>query len=104
MQATESRLVEQPAYSPMVYLDSALLFFGANFLFHQNVFRRSGNRLHFTAFLFVNAWTSLTISETFNLSVHDYHASGINNMKEDVHRAQMQERFRLKLYKPNFQQ
>ena len=34
MDATESRLTAGPRYPTMVYLESALLFFGANFLFH----------------------------------------------------------------------
>ena len=34
MEKGESRMVATPAYPPLVYLESALIFFGANFLFH----------------------------------------------------------------------
>ena len=67
MDVTESRIEAGPRYPPMVYLESAMIFFGANFLFHQNVFRRSGNRAHFAAFMFVNAFTSYNIAEALNM-------------------------------------
>ena len=66
MDVTESRMSPSTGYPPMVYLETALIFFGANFLFHQNVFRRSGNRMHFAAFMAVNAFTSFNIAEACN--------------------------------------
>ena len=42
---TESRLVYKTEYPKIVYLEGLLFFFGANFLFHQNVFRANQNRL-----------------------------------------------------------
>jgi len=34
METTDSRVVVSPKYPPIVYLESMLIFFGANFLFH----------------------------------------------------------------------
>ena len=79
MDATESRLVAGPVYPSMVYLETALIFFGANFLFHQNVFRRSGNRMHFAAFMAVNAFTSFQIAEACNSTATRYHACAFSN-------------------------
>ena len=66
MDTGESRVVACPKYPPIIYLESALIFFGANFLFHQNVFRRSGNRAQFAAFMAVNAFTAYNIAESMN--------------------------------------
>ena len=100
MEAKEPRLVVSPKYPHLVYLESAMIFFGANFLFHQNVFRRSGNRAQFAAFLFVNAFTSFTISECMSSEACQYHASAFNNMMELEHRAKMTEQLRLNMFKP----
>ena len=40
-----SRLVQASEYPKIVYLESLLIFFGANFLYHQNVFRQNKNKL-----------------------------------------------------------
>ena len=58
MDATESRITAGPRYPTMVYLETALVLFGSNFLIHYNVFRRSDDRMHFAAFMAVNAFTS----------------------------------------------
>ena len=34
MDATESRMTPSQGYPAMVYLETALIFFGANFMFH----------------------------------------------------------------------
>ena len=39
MTEQETRLVYKTEYPKIVYLEGLLFFFGANFLFHQNVFR-----------------------------------------------------------------
>ena len=52
------RLTIAPEYPKTVYFESLVMFFGANFLFHQNVFRRMGSRPQFAAFMFVNAFAS----------------------------------------------
>lgn len=77
-----------------------LIFFGANFLFHQNVFRRSGNRAQFAAFLAVNAFTSFNIAEAMNSNAAAYHATAFNNTLELEHRADVYEKLRLKMFKP----
>ena len=54
MNATESKIVAGPAIPSIIYFNSALILFSPNFLFHQNVLRRSGICTHFTAFLVMN--------------------------------------------------
>ena len=100
MQTTESRLELSPGYPPIVYLETAMIFFGANFLFHQNVFRRSANRAHFAGFMLVNLCTSFHIAESFNLQAARYYAAAYNNTVEVVHRADMHEKLRKQLFKP----
>ena len=58
METTDSRLVDVSPYPRMVYAETLVFFFGANFMFHQNVFRRVGNKPQFAAFMLVNAFTS----------------------------------------------
>lgn len=99
MDTGPSRIENTPRYPPMVFLESALIFFGANFLFHQNVFRRSGNRPHFAAFMAVNAFTSYNISEAMNPEAHKHHASAFNNTIELEHRTEIQEKLRLNMFK-----
>ena len=98
MDTGESRIVVTPKYPPIVYLESMLIFFGANFLFHQNVFRRSGNRAQFAAFLAVNAFTSFNIAEAMSDQAHRYHATAFNNTIELEHRTNIQEKLRLKMF------
>ena len=100
METKESRIVACPPYPPIVYLESMLIFFGANFLFHRNVFRRSGNRAQFAAFMAVNAFTSFNIAEAMSPQAAAYHASAFNNTIELEHRANVYEKLRLKLFKP----
>ena len=100
METKEPRLVVSPKYPNLVYLESVMIFFGANFLFHQNVFRRSGNRAQFAAFMFVNAFTSFTIAEAMSGEACHFHASAFNNMIELDHRAAMTEQLRLNMFKP----
>ncbi len=52
------RVVENPVYPKIVFLETLGIFFGANFIYHQNVFRRTNNRLQFASFLVINAFTS----------------------------------------------
>ena len=98
MDATESRLVNNVEYPKIVYLESLLFFFGANFLFHQNVFRASQNRLQFGAFMLVNLFTSYQLAEATNGASLRYYAALYNNTKEYQHRAQINQRLRLKLF------
>lgn len=98
MDTGESRVVECPKYPPIVYLESMMIFLGANFLFHQNVFRRSGNRFQFAAFMLVNGFTSYNISEAMNSQAALYHASAFNNTLELEHRADVNEKLRKKMF------
>ena len=100
METTDSRIEVTPKYPPIVYLESAMIFFGANFLFHQNVFRRAGNRVQFAVFMGVNAFTSYQIAECMNEQAARYHASAFNNTMELEHRANMNEKLRLRMFKP----
>lgn len=83
----ESRFVRNVEYPKIVYLESILLFFGANFLYHQNVFRNNQNRLQFVGFLLVNAFTSFNLAQATNISVAKYNAALYNNSLELRHRA-----------------
>ena len=94
----ESRLVSTPEYPNMVYLEAMVIFFGANFLFHQNVFRQRGNRLQFAAFMAANAFTSFQIADAGNLASLSRYAGIYENTREMDHRAKMTERLRLKMY------
>jgi len=45
MEESGSRLVKGAEYPKIVYLEGLLFFFGANFFYHQHVFRANQNRL-----------------------------------------------------------
>jgi hypothetical protein len=76
---SEARLAPPKNYPKIVYLETMIFFFGANFLFHHHVFRTSQNRLQFGAFLFVNLFTSYQLAEGSNLGCASYHSSIFNN-------------------------
>jgi hypothetical protein len=78
----DSRLVHNIEYPRMVYLESLLFFFGANFLYHQNVFRHNQARPQFAAFLLVNLFTSFQLAEASNLQATHYYAALYNNIHE----------------------
>ncbi len=75
-----------------------MIFFGANFLFHQNVFRANQNRLQFGGFLLANLFTSYQIAEATNVGATRYYAALYNNTIEFQHRAQLNQKLRLKLF------
>ena len=100
MEISEARLSDNVNYPRMVYAESIVFFFGANFLFHQNVFRRTNSRPHFAVFMLVNAFTSFQLAEATNTGALKYYAAGLNNAVELHHRAQMNEALRKKLYLP----
>jgi hypothetical protein len=93
-----SRLVQTAEYPRMVYMESLLIFFGANFLYHQNVFRQNKNRLQFAGFLLANLFTSYQLSEATNIGATKYYAALYNNTLEYQHRAQLNQKLRLKLF------
>jgi len=98
MEETNSRLVKGSEYPKIVYLEAALFFFGANFLFHQHVFRANKNKLQFTGFLLANLFTSYQLAEATNIGAMRYYAGIYNNTLEFQHRAQVNQRLRLKLF------
>ena len=98
MEVSKSRLEATPNYPILVYMEAFMIFSGANFLFHQNVFRRKGNRFQFGAFMMVNIFTSFTIAETMSQDAIAYYANCYNNSKEVAHRAKVQELLRLKMF------
>ena len=94
---TFGRLNEAPEYPKSVYLSSLLLFFGANFMFHQNCFRKTGSRPQFAAFMFVNAFTSYQVSEMSNMGYLYREAIVFNNTREMNHRTEMNDLIRAKM-------
>ena len=101
MTEQDSRLVQSTAYPKIVYLEGLLFFFGANFLYHQHVFRANQNRLQFLGFLAVNAFTSFQLAEATNLGANRYYAAAYNNTLEYQHRAAVNAKLRLKLFGQN---
>ena len=101
MEKTESdnggRLTIAPEHPKSVYFEAAVLFFGANFLFHQNVFRRVGSRQQFAAFMLVNAFASYQIAECSNITYLRRQAILLNNTREIEHRSKVNELIRSKL-------
>ena len=93
-----SRLVHTAEYPKIVYLESLLIFFGANFLYHQNVFRQNKNRLQFAGFLLANLFTSYQLAEATNIGATRYYAALYNNTLEYQHRAQLNQKLRLRLF------
>ena len=97
-ESQESRIVSGTEYPKIVYLEGLLFFFGANFLFHQNVFRANQNRIQFLGFLFVNAFTSYQLAEATNVGATRHYAALYNNSLEYQHRAALNAKLRLKLF------
>lgn len=98
MEATESRIVRDMDYPKIVYLEGLVFFFGANFFYHQHVFRANQNRLQFAGFLLVNLFTSFQLAEATNTAATKYYAAIYNNTKEYQHRALVNQRLRTKLF------
>jgi hypothetical protein len=78
----ESRIVSNLYYPKIVYLEALILFFGANFLYHQNVFRSTNNKLGFLGFVLTNAFTSYHLAEATNVGASRYYAGIYNNTLE----------------------
>ena len=93
----DNRIVDVPAYPKSIILESLVLFFGANFMFHQNVFRRVGSRPQFAVFMLVNAFTSHQIIECCNYVYLQREACLFNNSSELKHRVKMNELVRLRM-------
>lgn len=63
----DTRIIRDIDYPKAVYLETLLLFLGANFIYHQQVFRRNNNKLQFLGFILVNTFTSYNLAEATNL-------------------------------------
>ena len=100
MEEENSRLVRGVEYPKIVYIEGLLLFFGANFLYHQHVFRANQNRLQFGGFLLVNLFTSYQLAEATNIGATRYYAALYNNSQEFNHRASLNQKLRLRLFGP----
>ena len=87
MEEENSILVRGVEYPKIFYIEGLLLFFGANFLYHQHVFRANQNRLQFGGFLLVNLFTSYQLAEATNIGATRYYAALYNNSQEFNHRA-----------------
>jgi len=81
--------VREENYPKIVYLEALIFFFGANFLYHQNVFRANNNRFQFLGFILVNCFTSYNLAEATNYQAAKYYAALYNNTLEMQHRARI---------------
>ena len=86
---SESRIVRNAVYPKIVYLEALLMFFGANYIYHQQVFRRNNNKYQFLGFILANIFTSYNFAEATNLGVARYYAALYNNTMEIEHRAKL---------------
>ena len=93
-----SRFADGVAYPQTAYAEMAIVFFGANFLYHRNVFRRDLSKMGFGAFLAINAFTSYMAVEALNPAVARYYAAAYNNTLEYQHRAIKSQYLRKKLF------
>mmetsp|Transcript_39666 Transcript_39666/g.60763 ORF Transcript_39666/g.60763 Transcript_39666/m.60763 type:complete len:110 (+) Transcript_39666:7-336(+) len=66
-------------YPSFAYAEMVGVFFGANFMYHFNVFRRNRNPGTFIAFMLVNAFTSYNLVEFANPGVQRFYAAAYNN-------------------------
>ncbi len=79
---SDSRLVKGLVYPKIVYLETLIFYFGANFVYHQQIFRHNHNKLQFAGFLLVNLFTTFQICEAGNTGSLYYHAGLYNNTLE----------------------
>ena len=93
-----SRFADGVAYPQTAYAEMAIVWFGANFLYHRNVFRRDLSKMGFGAFLLINAFTSFHVVESFNPAVIRYYAAAYNNTLEYQHRAIKNQVLRKKIF------
>ena len=95
---TENRIRNVGAFPKVVYLQALAIFLGANFMYHHQVFRTSGNRLQFLMFMGVNLFTSYQIADaTVTASLHRQ-ATMLNNAIELKHRQDLQHKLRIGLF------
>ena len=97
-ETSESRLRSVGPQPKSVYLQALCLFFGMNFMYHHQVFRASGSRAHFFAFMLVNAVSSYQIADATNLASLQRYATMVNNAQELRHREDMNYKLRSSLF------
>ena len=93
-----SRIAENISYPKTAYLEMALVFFGANFVYHRNIFRRNLSKFGFVTFMLINAFTSWNIVEAFNPSVIRYYTAAFNNTFEMQHKAAKSQYLKNKIF------
>ena len=94
---SDQRLNIANPYPKLCYVQSLGVFFGANYLFHQHVFRRTGNRSQFAVFMLVNAFTAIQVGEAFNYSYAKRTATIYDNTRELDHRSTVNHLVRTKM-------
>ena len=80
-----SRYHDSISYPKLAYAEMAVMFFGANFVYHRNVFRRNQLKLPFFGFLLINGFTAWSLTEATNPAVAKYYAAAYNNQMESEH-------------------
>jgi hypothetical protein len=98
MEPSESRIVPLPFYPNSVYFQATVYYLASNFGFYQLVFRRTGDRRQFAAFMLVNMFTSLSLAELTNPRSVKHYAAFLNNTQEMEHRRQLSENLRKNLF------
>ena len=97
-----NRLVRVTDSSSILYLETLVYFFGANFVFHHSVFRSVGSRPQFAAFMLVNAFTSFQLAQVTNFHEMARMAAMLNNTVEMNHRADLNNALRTKMYRAQY--
>ena len=85
-ESTQSRLRNAGAFPKVVYMQALLIFFGANIMFHNRVFRFENNRAQFLVFMAVNAATSFSIADAGCYASIHRRSTLLNNTYEVTHR------------------
>ena len=66
----ESRMAKNLVYPSIVYLEATILFFGANFFYHQNIFRNNGMYPFPDTFWLLSFSTQLNTLATFKMKLN----------------------------------
>jgi hypothetical protein len=82
MEPNESRIVPLPKYPNSVYFQSAVYYLGTNLGFYHFIFKRTGDRRQFAAFMLVNVFTSLSLAELTSPKSIRHYAAFLNNAQE----------------------
>lgn len=93
-----TRLRSSYEFPKVVYLETLAFFFAANFMFHQNVFRKSGSRFQYAAFSAVNLFTSFQLADCMNKASMRRYAVIYNNTIEMQHRNNLTYKLRQSLF------